>query len=283
MEDFSEYCAAGVSFSTEMVPANDGISVRVIQFTPPKKNNNPAVLFVAGWVSLIDGWKHVLREMTRDFVVYYVETREKITSTATGKHEFGVENISGDLAPVILHYNLPEQNYVLFGSSLGATAILDVCHLLPRAPRCLLLIGPNAVFRTPRWGLILVKMVPPAFVLAMMPIVKWYLRTFRLNIEEDYAQYEKYCNALDSADPWKLKKGLLTLSKYQIWPLLSKIKIPTLIVGASKDTLHDPDNLHKMVELMPRASYLDLETNFKTHQAEVVVAFRNYLEEIKHC
>ena len=42
--------------------------------------------------------------------------------------------------------------------------------------------------------------------------VKWYLGKFRLDLENDMAQYEKYCNALDAADPRKLKPAVTMLT-----------------------------------------------------------------------
>jgi len=114
------------------------------------------------------------------------------------------------------------------------------------------------------------------------PPVKWYLRKFRLDVESDHEQYEKYCRAIDSGDPWKLKKGVLTMYKYEVWPLLKEIDTPTLMIGASRDKLHEPDNLRKMVRLMPRATYRDLETNKLTHSRKMVEELRKYLDELLH-
>ena len=101
-----------------------------------------------------------------------------------------------------------------------------------------------------------------------------------MDVESDYTQYEKYCNNLDAADPWKLKKGALSLSKYQVWDLLKDIEIPTLIVGASKDVLHEPEYLQRMVSMMKNATFLDLETNKQTHSEIVVKEMRKYVAEL---
>jgi pimeloyl-ACP methyl ester carboxylesterase len=281
MENLNEFCASGASYKTEMVTVADNIRLRVIQFIPAERNEHPTVIFVAGWVSRITGWQKVLLEMTKDFPVYYVETREKISSTAGHHENFGVEAIGRDLIPVIDHCQLPEKGYILFGSSLGATAILDCCRYLTTSPMCQVLIGPNAVFRVPKFGMALIHCFPPRLYLMLMPVVKWYLKNFRLDVKADYAQYKKYCSALDAADPWKLKKAILVLSKYEVWPVLPEIRIPTLIVGASKDTLHEPENLQKIVKMLPNATYVDLETNLQTHQAEVVVAMREFVKQVK--
>lgn len=281
MGDLTKFCAPGTIITEEMVPVASDVALRVITFTPAQPTQNPPVLFVAGWVSLIEGWQRVLVEMTRDFVVYYIETREKISSRTNGTAGFGVEDIGQDLPALVKYFQLEPENYVLFGSSLGATVILDAISHLNPPPLCQVLIGPNAVFRVPALGMLVVHLFYPGWYLAFRPLVKWYLRNFRLDVRSDYAQYQKYCNALDAADPWKLKKGIKKLAKYEVWPLLPQIQIPTLVVGASKDLLHEPANLKKMVQLMPRATYLDLETNEKTHNPEVVQEMRKYIQLIQ--
>jgi len=280
MEDLSQYCAAGSEYREEMIPVADNVSLKVITFTAAKPTGNPPVVFVAGWITLIFAWKKVLREMTKDFTVYYIETREKISSQVRGKVQYGVEDIGKDIVALVSHFGLKDQQFILFGSSLGASAILDCCRHLDRDPRCLVLIGPNAVFRVPRFGKIVIFFFPPPLYLLMKPIVKWYLKTFRLDVKSDYEQYQKYCRNIDAADPWKLKKAVMKLWHWQAWDLLPDIRFPTLIVGASKDALHEPENLKKMVASLKNASYIDLETNKGTHSEQVVIKMREYLASL---
>ena len=281
MGNLTEYCAPGTQIKEEMVPVAENVSLRVITFTPKKKTNNPPVLFVAGWVSHLGSWKLSLLEMTKDFTVYYMDTREKISAKVTGKARFGVEEIGQDIIALIKHLDLKDRNYILFGSSLGGSGILDCCRYLDRKPLCLVLVGPNAVFRVPRIWKVVIRILPPHLYIVLKPMVKWYLKTFRLDIKSDYAQYEKYCNNLDSADPFKLKLGVTHVWGYEVWDLLADIDIPALMIGASKDKLHEPGNLQKMVSMMPNATYLDMETNADNHSGEMVVELRKYLKTLK--
>ena len=277
MDELKLYCAPRTGIKEEMIPVADNVSLRVISFTPVKDRNNPPVMFVAGWITLISAWKHVLLEMTKDFPVYYIETREKISSRAERKVNYGVEDIGKDIVTLISHFDLKEKQYILFGSSLGASAILNCCRFLDRDPQCLVLIGPNAVFRVPRFGKVIIRFFPPRLFLIIKPIVKWYLKTFRLDIKSDYEQYEKYCTNIDAADPWKLKKAIMKLWNWEGWDLLPEIEYPTLIAGASKDSLHEPENLKKMVSMLKNATYVDLETNKGTHSKEMVEQMRKYI------
>jgi pimeloyl-ACP methyl ester carboxylesterase len=282
MDEIIKLCAPGTKVKEEMIKVSPQVKLRIVTFTPEKANNNPTVLFVAGWITLIKAWENVLKEMTKDFEVIYVETREKISSQVKGKVDYGVEDIGQDIVALVDHFNLKDQNYILFGSSLGATSILESCLFLKIKPLCLVLIGPNAVFRVPKFGKVIIRIFWPRLYIILKPFIKWYLKNFRLDVKNDFAQYEKYCNNIDAADPWKLKKAAIKLSKYEVWGFINKIDIPALIVGASKDTLHTPENLHRMVEKMPSVTYLDLETNKLTHSAKMVEEMRKYINNMNN-
>jgi pimeloyl-ACP methyl ester carboxylesterase len=281
VDPLSQFCTPGSTCKEEMVSVFPNVSLRVITFTPSQPEKKPALVFVPGLVSLMAGWREVLLEMTRDFLVYYIETREKITSKVKGKVDYSLEAIGKEIAALVSYFNLQSRSYILFGSSLGATAILESSRFLKTDPLCLVLIGPNAVFRVPKFYRFIIRVFNPRFYLLLKPVVKWYLKTFRLDTGADYAQYEKYCQSLDAADPWKLKKTAIAFSRYEVWDILAAVDYPTLIVGASRDTLHEPENLKKMVSIMKHAAYLDLETNQLTHSSGMVRELRKYIARLK--
>jgi pimeloyl-ACP methyl ester carboxylesterase len=257
MDLLSQFCTPGSTCKEEMVPVSPNVLLRVITFSPSQPGENPVLVFIPGLVSLMEGWREVLLEMTKDFTVYYIETREKITSKVKGKVDYSLEAIGQEIAALVSHFNLERRGYIL------------------------VLIGPNAVFRIPKFYRFIIRVFHPGLYLVFKPVVKWYLKTFRLDTEADYAQYEKYCQALDAADPWKLKKTAIAFSRYEVWDLLASIDYPTLIVGASRDTLHEPENLKKMVSMMKNAAYFDLETNKLTHSSAMVREMRNYITQLK--
>ena len=74
----------------------------------------------------------MLREMTKDFRVAYVETREKISSRVRGAVEYNVSAIGEDLVALVDQVGVVSGPYVMFGSSLGATAIVDCFAALRR-------------------------------------------------------------------------------------------------------------------------------------------------------
>lgn len=285
MENLQDYCAPGATFREEYHNISDRIFLRLIHFTPAVTNEHPTMVFVPGWITQITSWKIVLREVTREFPVVYIETREKISSKVSGKAKYDLETIGSDILQIISDLKLQTHRYLLFGSSLGATVLLDSCRYLQTEPLCVAVVGPNAEFRVPKWGMALIHVFYPGFYVVLKPFIKWYLKNFRLDVKNDRAQYEKYCRALDAADPWKLKRAIIPFSRYKIWHILPEIEYPTLIIGASKDKLHEPENLKKMVAMLPNVTYIDLVTNKGTHSAEMVAALHRYLVDLPtfHC
>ncbi len=280
-DNLADYCASGTKFTEQMVSVSDNVSLRVIEFHPKRNTTQPTVLFIAGWISLMKGWKIVLKEMTKDFHVIYVETREKISSQVSGKAEFSVEVIAQDIVMLADIYKLKKDKYIIFGSSLGGTSILESYKDLKTLPLCFALLGPNAEYRAPWWWIVIIHLFWTRLYMVLKPFIKWYLRKFRLDVESDQAQYEKYCNALDAADPKKLKPGALALSKYKVWGILKDIDLPVLIIGATKDLLHEPENLIKMDKMLPNSTFLDMETNTYAHGPEMVVELRKFIASLK--
>jgi pimeloyl-ACP methyl ester carboxylesterase len=280
VENFNEFCAPNTKILVRNVALKNSVSLRVITFSPAVVTNNPQVVFIPGWISLIHGWQSALLEMSRDFTIHYVETREKISADVDLKNRFRVEDFAQDIAGIVDYFQLPERGYILLGSSLGATTIVDSYRFLPRQPLCLVLICINAIFYIPKFWQNVVRLFPPRLYLGIKPVIKWYLRNFRLDVASDAAQYTKYCRNLDAADPWKLKKAALAFIHYAIWDRLPEIEVPSLIFGASKDELHNLADIRHIAHQLPHSTFVDLETNSQTHSAAMVIELRKYIKSL---
>ncbi|RMF07489.1 MAG: alpha/beta hydrolase [Candidatus Neomarinimicrobiota bacterium] len=279
-EDLQSYCAPGTTVTVREVSPGPEVTLRCHDFVPERPLPEP-VFFIPGWISRMAGWKIVLRDMTRTRRVLYLETREKNSARVPDRFSFGATALATDLVRAAEALELDPPHTIWFGSSLGATAILEAMQFLPRKPRALVLVGPNAEFRIPWWGRGIIAVFPVPLWRLFKPFVKWYLRTFRLDVEKDRAQYEKYCAALDEANPLRLKKGARELAHYTVWDRLPQIDIPVLIFGGSHDVLHEPANLVKMTERLPRAVYRDLETNTNTHSEIMVREMEQFLADLE--
>ena len=277
--DLAEFCAPGTTSFDRMVPLPNGVSLRIVSFSPQSKRQPFPVVLVPGLVSVMLTFQKILIELTRDFVVHYVETREKSSSVVKGRADYDVKSIGLDIIDVISHLGLEDQKYILFGTSLSATAMVDRADDFQHLPLCLILLEPNAVFDYPPWSLPLIRYLAPVYR-HIRPIVKWYLRKFRVNTDEDYEMYRINCRALDAADPYKLRDVVLGISSYQIWDRLASVHTPTLIVSASKDTFHRHEDILKIVSMIKKSTPCDLETHARIHSRELVDHVRDYLRTL---
>ncbi|PKL16240.1 MAG: hypothetical protein CVV49_17280 [Spirochaetae bacterium HGW-Spirochaetae-5] len=268
--DYSQYTESSTTVNEYMVQMSDGVSLKIIDFIPENiSRDKPVILFVAGWISLISGWKGVLKILTSEYRVMYLESREKKSSIVPDikKTVFSMERLKLDIGEII-QKTIPENDgFILAGSSLGASAIIEYCGTEGRMPLSAILIGPNAEFRFPK---ILGSIIPA-------PVIKWYLRNFRLDKKNSLEQIKKYENTLDCADPYKLKANALAIRNYTLWDRIENINIPSLIIGATTDTLHGTENIKKLIDALPCSIYIELKSNMETHSEKAGHVIIDYI------
>lgn len=275
----SEFCAPGARSCDRLVPLPNGVSLRIVTFTPAERRQPFPVVLVPGLVSVMLTFKNLLVELTRDFVVHYVETREKSSSVVRGTVDYDVGAIGSDIIEAARHLGLEDGKYILFGASLSATAMVDRAGDFPHAPLCLILLEPNAIFDYPPWSLPIIRYAAP-FYRCIKPIAKWYLRTFRVNTAEDYEMYRINCRALDAADPYKLRDTVLAICSYRIWDRLGSVRTPTLVVSASKDTFHRHGDILRIISMIEKSTPCDLERHARIHSPELVDHVREYVRSL---
>jgi pimeloyl-ACP methyl ester carboxylesterase len=278
--DYSQYTESSTTVNEYMVQMSDGVSLKIIDFTPQNITpDKPVILFVAGWISLISGWKGVLKVLTSEYRVMYLESREKQSSIVPDikKTAFSMERLKLDIGEII-EKTIPESdNFILAGSSLGASAIIEYCGSEGRKPLSSVLIGPNAEFKFPKILGTVIPAVHPSIYFSVKPVIKWYLRNFRLDKKNSLEQIRKYENTLDCADPYKLKANALAIRNYVLWNRIENINIPSLIIGATTDTLHGTDNIKKLIDALPCSIYIELKSNMETHSEKAGHVIIDYI------
>jgi pimeloyl-ACP methyl ester carboxylesterase len=261
------YADKGVKVTEDYVEVSDGVALKVIDFLPecdgPEK---PAVVFVAGWISLISGWQDVLKQLIPRYRTIYIETREKVSARLPeGSADFSVARMSLDIHEILNQSVSLKRPFCFVGSSLGATVVLDYLSQNLRQPSHAILIGPNAEFSFPVWSLPLIRLLPAFLYAAVKPGLKWYLRNIRLDKHRESEQVKKYEGTIDAAEPRRLKANAWALRNYKLWDKLPEVKAPVLIIGARSDILHGMDIMKRMVALMPCATLEIMESNRETH------------------
>lgn len=265
---YLDYTDEFTSVSEYNVKMSDGAAIRVIDFIPPgSADSGPVIIFVAGWISLISGWKGLLREITPLFRTIYMETREKTSSNVplVKKNNFSMDRLKQDISDLIKSVIPGNADFILAGSSLGASSIIEYsvdCEILPSAA---VLIAPNPQFRFPEFFNYILPAIPPSMYFAIKPVIKWYLRNFRVDKKNSPEQVVKYEKTIDAANPYKLKANALALIGYRISDHLENISFPCLVIGATTDRLHGTESIKKIAESIPRGEYMELASNKETH------------------
>ena len=279
--DYSLYTDNSTSVKEYMCNVSDGVSLKIIDFTPRNASQGkPVILFVAGWISLISGWKDVLKVLTAQYRVIYLESREKQSSAVPDvkKVSFSMERLKLDIGEIIEKVISPSEKFILAGSSLGASAILEYCGSEKQKPLSAVLIAPITEFRFPKILGTIVPAIHPSLYFSVKPVIKWYLRNFRLDKKNSSEQVKKYENTLDCADPYKLKANALAIRNYAIWGHIVNINVPCLIIGATTDTLHDTEDIKRLLKIIPDSNYIELKSNMETHSEKAGHIIVEYIQ-----
>jgi len=282
--DYSQYAENSTDVKEYMLEVSDGVSLKMIDFTPDSiPEEKPVILFLAGLISMISGWEEVLKILTSQYRVIYIESREKQSSTVPNvkKTSFSMERLKSDIGEVIEKAIPPSAKFILAGSSLGASAILEYCGSEKRKPLSAILIAPNTEFRFPKFLGAIIPLVHPSLYFLAKPVIKWYLRNFRLDKKRSKEQVEKYENTLDCADPYKLKANALAIKNYTLWNRVDNISVPCLIIGATTDILHGTENIKHLLNVISCSIYIELESNMETHSEKAGNVILEYIERIQ--
>jgi hypothetical protein len=262
-----------------MIAVDDHVMLKVFAFIPASVHNVPFVI-VTGLATMIDSFLVIIGELAKTHPVYYIETRDKTSSVMHKEKDFSIGAMGCDISILVEMLQLKEKNYFFIGYSLGSSVIAEAYRHLNEKPRGIIFMEPMAEFNYPRWGLFLIRHMGVSMYAVLKKIAKWYMVTFVINKKEDRQMMVISFNSLDHADPVKLTGTILSVAGYTIWNRLPHIECPSLIVGTTKDGLHQDEHLKKMLGLLVDASYVDLETNERTHNEDMVNEISKFVQTV---
>jgi pimeloyl-ACP methyl ester carboxylesterase len=202
--------------------------------------------------------------------VLYIETREKKSARLPeGRRlDFSIERMSVDIHEILSEIFDDNQLFYFAGSSLGATVILDYLSMKWKKPAGAFLIAPISKFVFPKWLLFIIKFIPANLYSLVRPILKVYLKYFRLDRKNEQEQIKKYQGTIDAAEPVRLKANAYAIKDYTIWEKLENIETPVVIMGAETDNLHGIEEMEKMVSSLASARLEIMRSNKETHSAK---------------
>lgn len=274
---------SGLSYSERWTPVQDGVALKVMQWEPNAGSGGTPLVFVAGWVSVVAGWRPLLEALVPRRRVVYIETREK-RSAEIARHQMRVPNftvgrLAKDLRRVADHLDFDGSQAVWFGSSMGSNAIIEALKGGQLPGRGAFLVGPNAAFRVPWWGRPLLHCPAVAYHPAKR-FVLWYIRHFRVNVEQDPEQMRRYERTLNAADPVRLKLSARAVIDYTVWPGLESVAAPVAIAFAASDTLHGEDEARAIVDRLPRGTAVECPSNTYMHRADVATDIDRFIASL---
>lgn len=252
---------------------SDGGITEVLHTKPEEETNTLPLVMVAGFITIMDSWEDVLSGLQNDFEIYYWESREKGTFHPPNnlkRHHFTPERFTKDLVELIEAIGLDDGSYLLAGSSFGGTIMIDALAEKKVRPHTALLIGANTHFHVPFPGNLLMYIVPHSFISLFKPVMRWYLRTFMVDMETDEKQYKKYAKALDLANFKFIKHTVINYHVHPQEDKLQDIEAKTIVVGAKLDKMHTINESKMSVEKIPNAELAEFETNADTHSKPFV-------------
>ncbi len=240
------------------------------------------MLFVAGWVSALQGWLDLIGDLAKTRAVFYLETREKssarIDRKALTRQDFSISRIADDLIVAAGSLPVDTKRIVLMGSSLGATAILEAMKQGRLQPHSAFLIGPNARFRFPWWGSFVVYLPVAAFHPTQI-LIRWYLRTFRVDVKREPEQMQRYDETIKQAEPLRLKLSAQAVRRYEVWPGLASIERPVAVAYAHSDSLHGAEEMNRLGKALPKAVMVPCPSNRFMHSAKLTPKLDEWLAE----
>ncbi len=264
---------ADAGFDRARVETSDEFHLQVLRWRPRRPTGLPRVVFVAGWVSVVEGWVPVLRALAERTEVLYVETREKRSAVLPKRRlrpaDFSIPRMADDLVEACARLGADDGDALLVASSMGANAALEALKGGRLAARAAFLVAPNGEFHYPWWGHLLVRM-PSAGYRVIRPLVAAYLRRHRVNTEADPAQMRRYERTLEQAEPYRLKLSAQSAVSYRLWPRLDTVHVPVAVAYASSDTLHGGCQCEAIVDLLPQGRLVRCPTNSFMHDVGVV-------------
>jgi pimeloyl-ACP methyl ester carboxylesterase len=277
--DYSAFCHRGAEYKVEYSDLLTGVELMTVVIEPPEPGSNPPVVFIPGLVSIIENFREVLIELTRSHTVYYLETREKGSARVDAGKRFTVEEIATDIARFVELKFAGKRPYILAGYSLGATAIIETFSLSVCKPEAVILVEPNGSFPFKGWLLALARAAKYVYR-PVKPFLKWYLRTFVIDLEQDEEMYLINCRNLDTAVPERLGKAVRDLSHYHVGNTPAEVCVPSLVVVASGDRFHSHAEGVAIARQIKNSLYLDMEDNRRTHSTEIALEMDRFISSL---
>ena len=266
----------GFESESRMVEMDDGWQLRVVICSPQLAVDDPPLVMVPGWNSVLEGWREIVETWALTRRVYYIETREKGSAKSKGKlskSTLSIQQSVQDLLTVTKNFPEVQSECDWFASSLGATVLLEALNQDVFKARSVSLLAPNVSFDFPLWSRPLIKM--PSIICP--PLIRLAIFYLSIKLKEE-GQKVRYRRTLLASNVKRLRLSALSNGSYRMNMDLSKVDSRVALITAKSDRLHADNAIAFLMENLPEASLIEVPSNQFAHNPEVIPileAFQN--------
>ena len=220
---------------------------------------NQTIVFLHGWNSNSMQWYYQKKYFEKNYHLVLLDHPGLGKSKRPNNKDYSLEKLAADLDAVI--DTCPVKDPVLWGHSMGGFTILTFCKLyLPKLSRIKGIILEHTTYTNPTKTTLLGSLTnaiqnpilrPLCWVMIALSPVLWLIKwlSYLNGIALIMARYMTYAGTqtpsqLDftallstMAPPAITGRGVLGMFKYDATPILSKLNLPTLVIGADTDRL----------------------------------------------
>lgn len=231
----------------------EGGEIRVFHHKPKKTITKRPILFIPGFGTSMWAWRELSFPLVEQGEFYFLETREKKSSKFKSrlKAKMTIEQVAEDISVVINHLGLDQKDFVLFGTSYCAGAILKGLIDKKFTAPTIVLFDPFFKLLYYRKLISFLIFVPP-FVLS---IIRYILGRIALKGENNVTQRGRAKYIRDEAVLWKWRKASVSILKSNLLDDLSRIIEEVLIFQGPVDKHHPSGVYEDVARRIPKGRY----------------------------
>ena len=263
-----------------IVEGADGARLQILVF--PSRRHPPAtrILLVPGFLSFIESWELVVRELTACCDVLYFESREKRSSALPPGARFRIEELTADLGSVARALDLAPRSFDVVASCGGAATVLHAHAEGVLRPRRMVWIAPGLRPRVP-WIVVPLARVlrGPAYGLQQRLAVAWYRHVVDPPSRDGF-QRSRFLDVVRRADPRKTTRAARDLYGLRVDPELARaVTVPVLVLAASQDRAHAFAESVDLADRLPAGRLIDVGLFWRTRSPAAGRTLRRFLAD----
>ncbi len=189
------------------IPVPDG-AVTAYSMPAAVARRGLPIVYVPGWGGTIEGFYDVIGSIDEAIDLFYVETREKRSSTLGPRARFTMDRIAADVGYAAEHFGLADNGYLLLGSSYGAAVAAQGVADGVLRPALTILYDPMPRLWIPRWVL---KCLAPVANESLLAALRPALKRIVLAGMRERTQRGRAARFIDAADLAKWRAAALAL------------------------------------------------------------------------